>query len=57
MEVVTQARNIAKLIQEHRLKLWQKERQRRFRDTNQVKPRKVCVDLHGRMVDPSGQDV
>ena len=54
MEVVAQASHIAKLIQEHRRKLWQKERQQRYRDDN---PRKVCVDLHGRMGDPSGQDV
>ena len=57
MEVVAQASHIAKLIQEHRRKSWQKERQQRYRDDNPVKPRKVCVDLHGRMGDTSGQDV
>ena len=54
MEVVAQANRIAQLIQENRPKLGQKDRQQRYRDDN---PTKVCVDLHGRMGDPSGQDV
>ena len=54
MEVVAQASHIAKLIQENRRRLRQMDRQQRYRDD---KPRKVCVDLHGRMGDPSGQDV
>jgi hypothetical protein len=54
LEVVAQANRIAQLIQENRRKLWQKDRQQRYRDDN---PTKVCVDLHGRMGDPSGQDV
>ena len=54
MEVVAQANHIAMLLQEQRRKLSQKKRQQRYRDDN---PRKVCVDLHGRMGDPSGQDV
>ena len=54
MEVVAQANRIAQLIQENRRKLWQKDKQQRYRDDN---PRKVCVDLHGRMGDPSEQDV
>ena len=54
MEVVAQANRIAQLIVENRRKLWQKDRQQRYRVDN---PTKVCVDLHGRMGDPSGQDV
>jgi len=57
LEVIAQANRIAQLIQENRRKLWQKDRQQRYREDNPLWAVKVCVDLHGRMEDPSGQDV
>ena len=46
MEVVAEANRIAQLIVENRRKLWQKDRQQRYRVDN---PTKVCVDLQRRM--------